>query len=142
MTSPQFSASRDITTDDGTTYLLSNGPSLAANDTLTLQLSNLPVHSRAPVYVGVGLALAVMGFGAWLAFGGRKKEEDLRRRLVQRRDTLIGELARLEERRQRDALDAKSSTRRQRLLAELEQIYGELDGVHSGPRGGGKGIAA
>jgi hypothetical protein len=127
MTSPQFSASRDITANDGTTYLLSNGPSLAANDTLTLQLSNLPIQSRTPVYVGVGLALAVMGFGGWLAFAGRRKDEDLRRRLVQRRDTLIGELARLEERRQRDALDAKASTRRQRLLTELEQIYGELD---------------
>ena len=142
MASPQFSASRDVTAEDGTTYLLANGPSLAANDTLTLQLSNLPVHSRTPVYVGVGLALAIMAFGAWLAFAGRKKDEDLRRRLVQRRDTLIGELARLEERRQRDALDAKGSTRRQRLLAELEQIYGELDGVLSGPRGGGQGIAA
>lgn len=142
MTSPQFSGSRDVATNDGTTYLLSNGPSLAANDTLTVQLSNLPVASRTPVYVGVGLALAVMCFGAWLAFAGQKKDEDLRRRLVQRRDTLIGELARLEERRQRDALDAKGSTRRQRLLAELEQIYGELDGAHSGPRGGGKGIAA
>jgi hypothetical protein len=127
MTSPQFSASRDIATNDGTTYLLSNGPSLAANDTLTLQLSNLPVHSRAPVYVGVTLALGVMAFGAWLAFAGRRKDEDLRRRLVQRRDTLLGELARLEDRRQRDALDAKAVTRRQRLLAELEQIYGELD---------------
>jgi hypothetical protein len=127
MTSPQFSASRDITANDGSTYLLSNGPSLAANDTLTLQLSDLPVQSRTPVYVGVGLALAVLAFGGWLAFAGPKKDEDLRRRLIQRRDTLLGELARLEERRQRDALDAKSSTRRQRLLAELEQIYGELD---------------
>jgi hypothetical protein len=127
MTSPQFSASRDITANDGSTYLLSNGPSLAANDTLTLQLSDLPVQSRTPVYVGVGLALAVLAFGGWLAFAGGKKDEDLRRRLIQRRDTLLGELARLEERRQRDAFDAKSSTRRQRLLAELEQIYGELD---------------
>lgn len=142
LTSPHFSGSRDVTANDGTTYLLSNGPSLAANDTLSLQLTNLPVHSRTPVYVGVGLALAVMGFGAWLAFAGQKKDEDLRRRLVQRRDTLIGELARLEERRQREALDAKALTRRQRLLAELEQIYGELDGVHTGPRGGGQGIAA
>jgi hypothetical protein len=142
MTSPQFSASRDITAQDGSTYLLANGPSLAANDTLTLQLSDLPVQSRTPVYVGVGLALAVLAFGGWLAFGARKKDGDLRRRLIQRRDTLLGELARLEERRQREALDAKGSTRRQRLLAELEQIYGELDGAHTGPRGGGEGIAA
>jgi hypothetical protein len=143
MTSPQFAASRDVTTNDGTTYLLANGPSLAANSPLTVHLSNLPVHSRTPVYVGVGLALAVLAFGAWLAFGSRGKDEELRRRLVRRRDTLLGELARIEERRQREALDAKSSARRQRLLGELEQIYGELDGVHTtGPRGGGEGIAA
>jgi hypothetical protein len=127
MSSPHFSGSRDVTANDGTTYLLANGPSLAANDTLTVQLSNLPIHSRTPVRVGVSLALAVMGFGAWLAFAGRRQGEDLRRRLVQRRDTLIGELARLEERHQRDTLDAKAAARRQRLLAELEQIYGELD---------------
>ena len=127
MTSPQFSATRDIATNDGTPYLLANGPSLAANAPLTIQLSNLPVHSPTPVYVGVGLALSIMAFGAWLAFAGRGKDEDVRRRLVQRRDTLLGELARLEDRRQRDALDEKSSARRRRLLTELEQIYGELD---------------
>jgi hypothetical protein len=142
MTSPQFSESRDVSAGDGTPYLVANGPALAANGMLTLQLTELPVHSRTPVYVGVGIALAVLAFGTWLAFGGQRKDEDLRRRLVQRRDTLLGELARLEARHQRDALDAKGVARRQRLLGELEQIYGELDGVHTGPRGGGEGIAA
>jgi hypothetical protein len=142
MTSPQFSETREVAAGDGTPYLVASGPGLAANGTLTVQLANLPVHSRTPVYVGIGLAAAVAAFGVWLGFGGRRKDEDLRRRLVQRRDTLLGELARLEERRQRDALDAKGVARRQRLLGELEQIYGELDGVHSGPRGGGEGIAA
>ena len=96
-------------------------------------------------YLAVALGLAgpyYGGFGAWLAFGARGKDDDLRRRLVQRRDALLGELARLEERRQRETLDAKSSARRQRVLGELEQIYGELDGAHTGPRGGGEGIAA
>ncbi|HEY6360183.1 MAG TPA: hypothetical protein VIX63_03725 [Vicinamibacterales bacterium] len=142
MTSPQLTGSRDVQVEDGSTYLLGNGPGLPANGTLTLHLSNLPVQSRTPVYVGVGLALAVMAFGAWLAFAGRTQDEDLRRRLIKRRDRLLGELARLEERRQREALDAKSDGRRQRLLTELEQIYGELDGVQTGPRGGGQGVAA
>ena len=142
MTSPQFSGSRDVSANDGTPYLLANGPPLPANGTLTLQLSNLPVHSRTPVYVGLGLAFAVVVFGAWLAFGARRKDGDLHRRLVQRRDTLLGELARLEERRRHETLDAKSSARRQRVLGELEQIYGELDGAQLGPRGGGEGVAA
>jgi hypothetical protein len=142
LTSPQFTGSRDIQTEDGTTYLLANGPGLPANSTLTLHFTDLPVHSRMPVYVGVALAFTVLGFGAWLAFSGRGKDEDLRRRLVRRRDTLLGELARIEERRQRDSLDVKSSARRQRLLTELEQIYGELDSSQIDPRGGGEGIAA
>ncbi len=31
---------------------------------------------------------------------------------------------------------------RQRLVTELEQIYGELDEAGAGPRGGGEGVAA
>jgi hypothetical protein len=142
MTSPQFTGSRDIQTEDGRTYLLANGPALPANSTLMLHLTDLPVHSRTPVYVGVGLAFAVLGFGVWLAFSGRGKDGDLRRRLIRRRDTLLGELTRIEERHQREALDAKATARRQRLLSELDQIYGELDNAQIDPRGGGKGIAA
>jgi hypothetical protein len=33
-------------------------------------------------------------------------------------------------------------TRRQRIVTELERIYGELDDASTGPQGGGEGIAA
>ena len=38
--------------------------------------------------------------------------------------------------------DARYAARRQKLVAELEQIYGELDEEGAGPQGGGKGVAA
>ena len=36
----------------------------------------------------------------------------------------------------------RHAARRQRLLQELEQVYGELDQITSGPQGGGEGVAA
>jgi hypothetical protein len=141
MTSPQFARSRDVQAGDGTPYLLAEGPPIAAGGTLTLQLTGLPAHSRMPLYVGLGIAFTVLAIGGWFAFAARD-DGDLRRRLTQRRDSLLGELARLEERRRRDGLDARTAARQQKLLTELEQIYGELDQADSGPRGGGEGLAA
>ena len=65
-----------------------------------------------------------------------------RKALRSRRDTLLAELAQLEARR-RDGtpLPERSERRRLRIIAELEQIYSELDAT-TGPRGGGEGIAA
>jgi len=57
-----------------------------------------------------------------------------------RRDTLLGELARIEARIRGGDESAKDVARKQRLVAELEQIYGELD--EASPRGGGEGLAA
>jgi len=133
MTSPQFASTRDVQANDGTPYLLASGPALAAGSTMQLQLANLPVHSRIPVYVGLGLAAAVVAFGVWLAVGarGKSKDQQFRQRLAERRDSLLGELAGLEARRAADGLDVKGTARRQRLLNELEEIYGELDEEHS-----------
>jgi len=36
----------------------------------------------------------------------------------------------------------RHAVRRQRLLQELEQVYGELDQTTTGPQGGGEGVAA
>ena len=129
MASPQFSGTREVNAEDGTPYLLANGAGLPAGATLTVQLTGLPVHSAVPRYVGLALAVALLAFGGYLAFVGRPNEEDVQRRLKHRRDSLLGELAQLEERHRAGALDARGAARRQKLLAELEQIYGELDQV-------------
>ena len=142
MTSPQFSTVGEVTSDDGTPFLLGNGPALPAGGTVILELSNLPVHSRTPQLVTLSLTAVILAVGAWLAFSARTKGADVRRRLIGRRDALLGELAALEERRRKGLTDARSTSRRQRLLIELEHIYGELDEPGAGPQGGGEGVAA
>jgi hypothetical protein len=112
---------------------------------LTMQLTNLPVHPTTPRYVALFLAVAIIGAGAWFAFARGRPADDARRRLIQRREKLLTELATLRQRAARDPggkSAASDEARRQRLVAELEQIYGQLDEVGAGPHGGGKDVAA
>ena len=127
VTSPQFADTREVTSDNGTPFLIANGPSLPAGGTLTIQLANLPSNSAVARYTALGLAGVIVAVGVWLAVSGPKRE-DRRQTLVHRRDTLLGELAALEQRAQKTgARDAKYTARRERILSELERVYGELD---------------
>lgn len=151
ISSPQFSTVGEVRSETGTPFLLASGEPLAAGATLRMELSNLPAHSRTPMYVALGIAATVIAAGMWLAFGGGGRRGDARRRLIDRRERLLAELAVLEEQAAR-ALTAReadrkgpppqAAARRQKLLAELEQIYGELDQAGTGPQGGGKDVAA
>jgi hypothetical protein len=139
--SPQFTEVRDVTTQDGKVYALGNGGALAAGTPLTVTISNLPHHSRVPRYAALGLAGAVLIFGIWLAT--RTREGADTRTLAERREQLLKELTQLELRRREGAVSAERfATRRRRLMAELEQVYGELDAPARGPQGGGEGVAA
>ena len=129
MASPQFRDVRTVQAEDGTPYLLAGGAGLPANGTLTLNLGNMPVHSRTPMYVTLGLAGVLLLAGAWLAFG-RRGTTDTRQQLAARRDTLLADLAQLEAQHLRGQLDARGAARRERLLIEHERIYGELDAEH------------
>ena len=111
LASTQFSNVSEVRANDGTPYFLGSGPALPAGGTLTMQLSNLPVHSSTPRYVGLALAGAVFALGAWLAFPGQSRDEDSRRTLAHRRDVLLGELAQLEQRRRADGLDTRAAAR-------------------------------
>ena len=142
MSSPQFTSVGDVKADDGTAYTLASGGALPAGGTLTIQLSGLPIHSSTPRNVALGLAVLIGIVGVWLSVTARSRSRDARKRLMARRDTLLGELARLEELARTDRMTQKDAARRQRMVAELEQIYGELDEASAGPQGGGEGIAA
>ena len=143
VSSPQLDKSDEVRTESGDLFVLGNGPAIPAGGTLTLTLSGLPFHSRTPQYVALTLAGGLLGFGAWLAIGGRSQRDEGRQALVARRDTLLGQLAQLESKLRSGAADAESQVRRRtRILSELEQIYGELDEAHPGPQGGGEGVAA
>jgi hypothetical protein len=139
MSSPQFTSVGEVKAETGTPFLLASGPAVPAGGTVTIQLSNLPAHSPVPRYVALGLVVAILGFGAWMAFGRGPEAQDARPRLIARRKALLAELAALETRRR--AGGAVDEARRLRLVAELEQIYGELDEAHA-PRGGGEAVAA
>ena len=139
MSSPQFSTVGEVKAETGTPFLLASGPAVAAGGTVTIQLTNLPAHSPVPRYVALALAAAILGLGAWMAFGRGPQTTDARPRLIARRKALLAELATLETRRRSGG--AVDEARRLRLVAELEQIYGELDEAHA-PRGGGEDVAA
>jgi hypothetical protein len=130
--SPQFSSVGDVKSDDGTTFLLASGPGIPAGGTLQMQVGGLPVHSPIPRYVALGLASAIALLGIWLALPGAAGTRDAHKRLIARRDALLAELAQIEERSRTGRETPKDATRKARVLAELEQIYGELDEASPG----------
>jgi hypothetical protein len=145
MTSPQLAMTSDVRTDDGTVFVLGNGPAIPAGGTLTVNLRNLPCHNRTPRRVALSLAVIVVALGAWLAYSGAPKRggEADRQGLVKRRDTLLRDLEETEARRRAGTGDrVRNDARRQRILNELEQVYGALDDASAGPQGGGEGVAA
>jgi len=143
MTSPQFQTTRDLRTDEGTVFLVGNGTTLAAGQALTLNLTGLPTHSNVPRIAALTLAGGIIAIGAWLVVAARSTDTRARKALEQRRDSLLGELEQLEVKRRAGTINAdRYSSRRQRLLSDLEAIYGELDEAGAGPPGGGEGIAA
>ena len=115
---------------------------LAPGTPLTVTLTNLPYHSRTPRYVDARRwRRGVILFGVWLAT--RTGAAPDARSLSDRREQLLKELTQLELRRRDGAVSAERfATRRRRLVADLEQIYGELDATGAGPQGGGEGVAA
>jgi hypothetical protein len=125
--SPQFSSVGEVKGEDGTPFLLASGPGIAAGGALRMQVTGLPVHSPLPRYVALGIAFAIALLGLWLALPGAAGSREQHTRLVARRDTLLAELAHIEERARAGRETAKDAARKPRVLAELEQIYGELD---------------
>ena len=130
-------------TDDGTVYTVGSGAPMPAGSSLTLQLSNLPAQSRVASTIAVLGALAILGIGVWLSLAGRKADANARDALVHRREALLGKLEDLERGRRAGSIsEERYAARRERLLKDLEQIYGELDVPGTTPRGGGEGVAA
>jgi len=80
--------------------------------------------------------------GAWLAWKAGDGQAAAQRALLRRREALLAELTRLDARRSGGAaLSDRQTKRRREVLAELEQIYGELDDTSAGPAPTGGGVA-
>lgn len=142
MTSPQFTEHDQATAQNGTPYLLGGGRGLPAGGTLTVQLSGLPVPPAWPRQVALATGVLILIAGAWVAMSRSADAGNAQQRLTDRRESLFGELVKLEEQRRAGRVDgSKYASRRQRLLADLERVYGELDGVPGGRTGGGEAAA-
>ena len=127
MTSPQFTDHGDVKAGDGTPFILANGGTLPAGSELSIVLTGLPHQSTWPRNVALALAVLIVAVGAWLALGGSQRDDD-RRRLAARRDSLYGELVKLEQQHRSGRVDeARYAARRQQLVGELERVMGELD---------------
>lgn len=143
VSSPQFETTNDVPTGDGSVYILGNGPALPAGGTTSVTLTGLPFHSTTPRYIALAVAAGIALLGVWLSMTGRTGRAEARELLVARRNTLLGQLAQLESKHRANTVDPGSyATRRQRIVNELERIYGELDEAGAGPEGGGEGVAA
>jgi hypothetical protein len=117
----------DVKGEDGTPFILASGPGIKAGGTVRIQVSGLPVHSGMPRSVALALAGGIGLLGLWLALPGARTAGQSRQQLIARRDVLLGELAHIEERARTGRESGRDAARKPRLVAELEQIYGELD---------------
>lgn len=142
LSSPQFQRTQDQATDDGTVFAVGTGQPIAAGGSLTLELTNLPAQSRTAAYVALGLALAVILLGTWLAVSVDNSKPAQLAALGKRREALLAKLADLERaRRSTNLSDERYLARRERLVRDLEQVYGEIEALEE-PVGGGEGVAA
>jgi hypothetical protein len=127
LTSPQFTDRGEVKAGDGTPFLSGNGAALPAGTELMIQLTNLPHHKTWPRNVALGLAALIAAAGVWLAFRGGSRDEE-RRRLMAHRDSLYGELVKVEEQRRTARIDEERyQAKRRHLLSQLEGVYGQLD---------------
>jgi hypothetical protein len=128
VSSPQMQQTEERTTEEGSNFIVSGGPPMPAGSAFTLTLSNLPAQSRVAPTVAVAIALLILGAGAWLAFRITATTPDSQAALEKRRDAALGKLEDLERARRSGSMaDERYLPRRERLLNDLEHIYGQLD---------------
>jgi hypothetical protein len=129
LTSPQMTEQREMTAE-GNTYIVGQGPGVAAGTTVSFHFSNLPHAPTWPRNVALGLAVAILLAGAWASrrTSLAPAADRARAKLESRREKLFGELAALEQQQRSGALDpARYAERRAELVAALERVYAEID---------------
>lgn len=130
------------------TYLGAEGMPVAAEQPLTVSLTDMPHHNAAPRWIALMLALGIVLAGVWASTQNRDDAgagTGERNRLIARREKLLADLVRLERNRadgDRDS-DNKYRVRREEIVAALEQVYGALDSHGITPEPGNTaGVAA
>ena len=129
LTSPQMTQHGDRESN-GQTYVLGQGPAVAAGSPVEFSFTGLPYAPTWPRNLALFLAVAILAAGVWYSVTGAPKTGDSpeRRRLETRREKLLGELTSLEESHRAGRLEATQYTgRRQELVSSLERVYAALD---------------
>jgi hypothetical protein len=128
LSSPQVTERREMPAD-GQTYIVGQGATVKAGETVTLTLSGLPHRATWPRNVALLISIIVLGAGAWGATrGGSPQQASRRQQMHTRRDKLFAELAGLEEQRRKGSVDARAyATRREQLVTALEDLYAGLE---------------
>lgn len=126
--SPQMSEQREMTAE-GQTYIVGQGPAVAAGRPIAFAFSGLPHEARWPHMLALGLAVVVLAAGAWASLRTPPEREDkTRTRLETKRGQLFAELTALEEQHRDGRVDSQRyTTRRAELVAALERVYAEID---------------
>ena len=136
LTSTALPAQETVTSEGGKVFILASGGRLAANEELVVTLANLPAHDMLPRWITVGVALAILAGGLFVAFSPGRTSA--RTTLEAERARLMRELVAIEERRRAGKPKARDAERRPALVADLERVLAELDEAP----GGGQGAAA
>ena len=114
----------------GQTYILGQGPAIAAGSAVEFSFTGLPHTPTWPRNVALFLALVILIGGAFFTANGARGAGDggERARLEARREKLFEELTALEEAHRAGRLDVPYyASKRQQLIASLERVYAALD---------------
>lgn len=129
LASPQIAQQRDMASE-GQTYILGQGPAVAAGGAVEFAFAGLPHTPTWPRNLALALVILILAAGAFSSVRARgtMTTETARKALDAKRERLFRELVELEEshRAGRIAPDAYGR-RRQQLVTSLERIYAALD---------------
>lgn len=126
LSSPQLTDTREMNSE-GQNFIMGTGGRLNAGDTLVINLSGLPAHSRTPRTAALVAVVLIFGLGAWFAISPGKAHAAQDAKLNAHREKLMAEVVALERKRRQKPLSETEQARLQRLTAELERVIAELD---------------
>jgi hypothetical protein len=126
VSSPQLTNVQESNAE-GQNFLMATGGRLNAGDTLVLNLTGLPAHSRTPRTIALAVAVLMFVIGAWFAMAPAKAHADQDAKLQHKREKLLNEIVALERKRTQKPLSESDEARLQRATTELERVIAELD---------------